>query len=112
MSKPINYGREGKKIVFFDSDKRHAELKIRLKHDRLTQAEFFRCMVTGYLEKDSHILDFLDIYKEKDGRERKKYVIKNREMIEKGKELENKFALDDEEIENIFDILEGEHPEL
>jgi regulator of sigma D len=69
-------------------------------------------MITGYLEKDSHILDFLDIYKEKDGRERKKYVIKNREMIEKGKELENKFALDDEEIENIFDILEGEHPEL
>ena len=54
----INYGREGKKIVFYDSDKRHAELKIRLKHDKLTQAEFFRTLVTGYLDKDEDVLRF------------------------------------------------------
>ena len=50
----IKYGREGKKIVFYDSDKRHAELKVRLKHDSLTQAEFFRTLITGYLDKDEN----------------------------------------------------------
>jgi len=37
---------------------------------------------------------------------------KNRELIEKGKELESKFALTEDEIEDIFDVLADEHPEL
>ena len=39
-----------KKVVFYDTDKRHADLKIRLHYDGLTQAGFFRSMITGYLE--------------------------------------------------------------
>ena len=112
MPKSINYGREGKEIIFFDSDKRHAELKVRLKHDRLTQAEFFRNIVTGYLDQNEHIMDFIDDYKRREGRQRNSYVAKSRELIESGRELEKRFALHPEEVENIFDILEGEHPEL
>ena len=108
----INYGREGKKIVFYDSDKRHAELKIRLKHDKLTQAEFFRTLVTGYLDKDEDVLRFLDKYIIQNGKQSKKNLVTNRKMIDKGKETERMFALDEEEIENIFDLLEQEHPEL
>tara|TARA_R100000005_G_scaffold66031_1_gene34607 strand:+ start:897 stop:1235 length:339 start_codon:yes stop_codon:yes gene_type:complete len=112
MKKDINYGREGKKIVFYDTDKRHAELKIRLKHDRLTQAEFFRTLVTGYLDKDENVLLFLDKYILENGKQRKKNLITNRALIKSGKDTERVFALGDEEIENIFDLLEEEHPEL
>jgi len=111
MGEP-KYGREGKKIVFYDTDKRHVELKIRLKHDRLTQAEFFRTLITGYLDNDEDILSFLDKYIQQNGKQSKKHLIKNRQLIDEGREAESKFALDRDEIESIFDILEGEHPEL
>ena len=50
MAEEYKYGQEGKKIVFQDSDKRHADLRIRLRHDGLTQIQFFQAMITGYLE--------------------------------------------------------------
>ena len=112
MKKNINYGREGKKIVFYDTDKRHAELKIRLKHDRLTQAEFFRTLITGYLDKDENVLLFLDKYILDNGKLRKKSLVTSRELIKDGKDIEKVFALGEDEIENIFDLLEEEHPEL
>tara|TARA_R100000908_G_C3726223_1_gene127189 strand:- start:317 stop:652 length:336 start_codon:yes stop_codon:yes gene_type:complete len=111
MSDP-KYGRQGKKVVFYDTDKRHVELKIRLKHDELTQAEFFRTLVTGYLKKDKDILAFLHRYMEEEGRQSRKHLSKNKQLVEEGRKNESKFALDDDEIENIFDLLEEEHPEL
>tara|TARA_R110002020_G_scaffold398720_2_gene608644 strand:- start:172 stop:510 length:339 start_codon:yes stop_codon:yes gene_type:complete len=112
MMSKVNYGREGKKIVFYDTDKRHVELKIRLKHDRLTQAEFFRTLVTGYLDKDEDILSYLDKYIKESGRLRKKNLVTSRTLVNDGKDTEKAFALGNDEIENIFDLLEEEHPEL
>ena len=108
----IKYGREGKKIVFYDSDKRHAELKVRLKHDSLTQAEFFRTLITGYLDKDENVLSFLDKYILNNEKQSNSLLSKNRKLIDDGREVERKFALSNDEIENIFDILAEEHPEL
>ncbi len=45
MSK--DYGKLRKKIIFYDTDKRYADLKIRLEHDGISQAAFFRGMVVG-----------------------------------------------------------------
>ena len=56
--------KKNKKIMFDDTDIRHAKLKIRLHHDSLTQADFFRAMVTGYIEKDATIVKYIDQYKE------------------------------------------------
>tara|TARA_R110002073_G_scaffold296537_2_gene462571 strand:+ start:53 stop:388 length:336 start_codon:yes stop_codon:yes gene_type:complete len=106
------YGREGKKVVFYDTDKRHAELKIRLKYDQLTQAEFFRTLISGYLAKDKDILAFLHRYIQDEGKQSRKHLIKNKKLIDDGRGEESRFALNDDEIENIFDILEEEHPEL
>ena len=39
-------------------------------------------------------------------------INKNRKLIDDGREVERKFALSNDEIENIFDILAEEHPEL
>ena len=82
MSEP-KYGTMNKKVVFYDSDKRFAELKIRLQHDGISQAQFFRGIVTGYLMQDGDVLSYVD-----------------------------KLALGDDEIDNIFDILEKENPDL
>ena len=53
-----------KRLVFDDTDSRHAQLKVRLDYDGLTQAEFFRSFITGYLNKDELVMNFIRKYKE------------------------------------------------
>ena len=65
MSEPA-YGTLKKKIVFYDSEKRHADFKIRLKVDGISQAQFFRSIVTGYLEQNESILDFIDKFADRE----------------------------------------------
>ena len=101
-----------KRIIFNDTDIRHAQLKIRLERDGLSQAEFFRAYITAYLEKDEQIIDFINFYKESKGIQTKR----SRKIIMKEDEnqnnLMNKFGIKDEELENIFDLIAEEHPDL
>ena len=71
--------------MFDDTDIRHAKLKIRLQHDSLTQAEFFRAMVTGYIEKDATIVKYIDQYKETNQKQSKL----SRRKVKKDIEIES-----------------------
>ena len=104
-----------RKVVFYDSTKRHADLKIRLDYDGFTQSEFFRLMVTGYLEKDPRITEYVHDYKSDKKvyrRQGKASLKKTKALYADGEQTKRKFSLDDETIESIFDLLEEEHPEL
>ena len=59
--------KERKKRMFYDTEKRQADLRVRLKFDGLNQAQFFRAFITGYLEKDERIIDYIGDYKKKCG---------------------------------------------
>jgi predicted DNA-binding protein len=107
-----DYGTRDKRISFMDTDKRNADLMIRLKHDGLTKTKFFRELLTGYLEKDHAIVDFIERLKDNKDMQSKKQSKIVKDLDEKGKENRKKFGLKDEEIENIFDLLEKEHPDL
>ncbi len=104
--------KKDKKIIFDDSSTRHARLKIRLEYDGLSQAEFFRSFITGYLDKDDRVLSYLESYKLK----KKKQSKRNMNIIKKDKEkaddLLAQFGIKDGELENIFDIIAKEHPDL
>ena len=78
--------------------------------DGLSQAKFFRSILTGYLSQDPSILDFIDKVKtEKDNKPASKKRNKEiRELIKVGNEKMGKILLDENDIENIFDILEDE----
>ena len=95
------YGNSLKKICFEETDKRHVDLRIRLHADGIKQGEFFRAMITGYIEKDSDLLNFLDKHKTQS----KVKSDKVRRIIKKGEETKRVFGLDEEEIEDIFDII-------
>ena len=101
-----------KKLMFWDSPKRQADLRIRLQLDGFTQSHFFRAMITGYLEKDDYIIKYLDHYKEKNKVQGKAKRAQINRSISKGKEIEKQFALNENEIEDIFDIIAEEFPEL
>ena len=109
MNKPP-YGKKNKKIVFYDSDKRYADLKIRLMHDKISQAQFFRCIVTGYIEQDEDVLNFIDKLKQRT--QTKKSIKESRKLITKGKELISDLSLDENEKNSIFDLIENESPDL
>ena len=108
----MSYGKEKKQIVFEELDKRHADLRIRLHYDGIKQGEFFRCLVTGYLEKDEYIMKYLEKYKDKERIQSIDKMKKSRKLIREGKAAEKAFALSDEEIDNIFDMFEREQGEL
>ena len=107
-----DYGVREKKIVFNDTDKRHADLKIRLQHDDLTQANFFRALVTGYINKDPRIISYLYEWREKnEGYSRKKRSVSEK-LIKKGEQIKKAFGWSEQEVESIFDLIEEEHPDL
>tara|TARA_Y100000114_G_scaffold156733_1_gene185011 strand:+ start:2011 stop:2352 length:342 start_codon:yes stop_codon:yes gene_type:complete len=103
---------ERKKFMFYDTEKRQTDLRVRLKYDGMNQSHFFRAMISGYLEKDENILNYLDSYKEKNkiqGINKRKV---SKKLLKDGEKTKDVFALDDGDIENIFDIIAEEHPDL
>ena len=101
-----------KRVIFNDTDVRHAQLKVRLQYDGISQAEFFRSFITGYLENDQYIVDFIRKYKEankKMGKRNMKYTQKD---LEEAEDILGKFGIKDDELENIFDIIAKSNPEL
>ena len=101
-----------KKIVFSDTHIRHAQLKVRLDYDGLSQAEFFRSIVTGYLNKDKDLIDYIQSYKSNKGIQSKRNIKYAVEDDNKSDELLSKFGIKSEELEDIFDMIAEEHPDL
>tara|TARA_Y100000004_G_C8752871_1_gene343186 strand:- start:48 stop:374 length:327 start_codon:yes stop_codon:yes gene_type:complete len=101
-----------KKIVFSDTHIRHAQLKVRLDYDGLSQAEFFRSIVTGYLNKDKDLIGYIQSYKSDKGIQSKRNIKYAVEDDSKSDELLAKFGIKSEELEDIFDMIAEEHPDL
>ena len=106
------YGSDKKQICFDSVAKLHADLKIRLHADGIKQGEFFRLMVSGYLEGDERIINFVEEHREKKSVQSKDKRAKTKKLRDAGKNVTSKFALDKGEIESIFDLIAEEHPEL
>jgi hypothetical protein len=104
--------RERKKFMFYDTEKRQADLRIKLQHDGMTQSSFFRIMMSGYLENDENVLNYLNDFQEKYKMRGKHKIKKVRRLINEGEELKKKFSIDDNDIEDIFDLVEEEGPSL
>jgi hypothetical protein len=101
-----------KRLVFDDTDSRHAQLKVRLNYDGLSQAEFFRSFITGYLNKDELVMDFLKKYKEDKKIQSKRNITIIMSDYEKADDLLSKFGIEQDELEDIFDLIAKEHPDL
>jgi len=104
----IDYGNLTKRIVFTENDHRQAQLLIRCKYDGLSQSDFFRHIVSGYIRGDDRIQDYINEVKTTGKNRRQKS-----EILKKiGHQKMGDFGLTDGEVDNIFDLLEEEFPEL
>ena len=102
MEKNIEYGKLNKKIVFTENDHRHAQLIIKLKH------EFFRGMITGYLNNDERILSYVDEFKNQSIKKK----TKSKKLRDKGKLMLSDSGLSNDQISDLFDMIAEEHPDL
>ena len=101
-----------KKIIFTVPENDKAKFKLQLQYDSLTQAQFLRGVIDAYINKDENFMNFIAALKAHYGVQSKSHLRKAKKNLEQILETKKKFALEDDEVENIFDILEKEHPEL
>jgi len=94
--------------LYYDStDSTYVNLIMKLEYEKLTKTEFFRAIVDGFVEDDEHIQKFIENYKEDkqiDHKRSRRMIAKERSEAE---EINKKFALSPEDIENIFDLIDG-----
>ena len=100
------------RVAFEDTDIRHAQLKVRLDYDGLSQAQFFRALVTGYLDKDKNIISFIKNYKSDNKIQSKRNMEYIDKDDEKAEDLLEQFGIKNSELEDIFDLIAEQHPDL
>jgi hypothetical protein len=95
-------------VLYYDStDSVYVNLIMKLEYEKLTKTEFFRAIVDGFIHDDKNIAAFVENYKEAkqiDHKRSRRMIKKERE---KSDEIDKKFALSPEDIENIFDLIDG-----
>ena len=108
MGEDIQYGKMTKRIVFVDSDHRHAQLILKLKNDNISQSDFFRAIVTGYIENDERVGSYIEDIAKTSKRRKEK----SRQLRKLGTHKHKSLGLSPEDVGDIFDIIAEEHPEL
>ena len=74
----------------------------------MTQAKFFRSLISGYINGDPRVEDFI-LEQGNLSVARKQKVQKN---IDDGKKIVSDLGLSEDQIEDLFDVIAGEHPDL
>ena len=98
---------DNSRLVVSDKDALIAKLKIQLAYDNLNQVNFFKIIIDYYLNRDERIINILEETnpnrynksKRKKDRKQTKTTIKD-------------FALEENDVEDLFDIISKENPDL
>ena len=101
------------KFKFYGKEEYLAKFKLRMEYHSMSQSEFFRACVEEVIDKEDLIEEFIENYKEDKGKLKQKKTRANiKKERQQAEDMINKLGLGDEEIDNIFDIIAKEHPEL
>ncbi len=102
-----------KRIVFEEEEKRHVDLKLKLKMYGLTQTNFFRCCISGIVNDDPDFLNYFSkVLEEYSYHKSKQKRAQSEKLVKKGLKKLGDFGFADQEIDDIFDLIEKEHPDL
>jgi len=101
-----DYGKSEKKIVFYDSDHNHAKLRVKFIEDGIKQSTFFKELVSAYVNDDPLIRKWIENNPRCriSGRSLEKRKRENRKIEEQNQQ----FNLDQDIVDELFDILADE----
>lgn len=101
-----------KRIYIYMDEKQHMDLKVRLDFHRMSMSEFVRACAEGMLTNNPIMDQFIDFYKEHSDKHSKKSIKDAKKDREMADELLIELGLSGEDIQDIFDIIEEDHPEI
>ena len=104
--------KEAKRVRFYIKNDAHIRFKASLEKHQLTMSEFLRACCQAVSEDNPLILDYLNPFKETSEKNSKR----NNDIIKKDKQkgdaLLEEFGIGDEEIQDLFDLIADQHPEI
>jgi len=106
MKKRRTVPEDAKYIRFPSLGELDTNLVIKLNFDDITKFFFFNEYIKAYLKEDPILMPFIHEIKEKSMLARKFRLKKTIEIRKKEQDVINKFGLNPNEIEDIFDIIE------
>ena len=95
-----------KTVCYEIAEKLHVDFKARLQYDGIPVTHFMRYMIECYINKNDDLLKVIDKYKEEKkilNKRRRQNVLKR---IAKGKKVVESFNLSNDEVKDVYDILE------
>tara|TARA_R110000824_G_scaffold58132_4_gene157478 strand:+ start:3644 stop:3946 length:303 start_codon:yes stop_codon:yes gene_type:complete len=95
-------------IGFEDKDSTYAKLLIKLKHEGITKREFFRGVVSSFLEEDPTFIQYILQFKKRKNlytQTKQKILDKERKI---GYDVHRQMGLSDDEIDELFDMFDKE----
>ena len=98
-------------ITIIIPHEKYVQFKARLLYDKIRVSSFMRSVIEMYLENDEELMKIISRIKANKGIDSKKKRGRNVYLAEKSKEISALFNLDNKEIGNLYDILEGEDEE-
>jgi antitoxin component of RelBE/YafQ-DinJ toxin-antitoxin module len=101
-----------KRVYVYMKEKQHVDLKIRLDFHGMSMSEFVRVCAEGVLDENPIMEQFIDFYKEHSKKHSKKSLAKEKKDREEADEILESLGLSVDDIEDIFDIIENDHPEI
>lgn len=101
-----------KRVIIKVPGNNHAEFKIRLGYDNLTQTAFFRAMMEGYVSQDSLIVEYIQNHKDRVGKNSQHKRKRIEKDIDERAATNRSFALNEGELSDLYDLVEKEFPEL
>ena len=93
-------------------EKQHMDLKIKLDHLKIGLSEFIRACSNALVEGHPIMEQFIDHYRETSEKHSKKSAKLAKKERKESDKIMKDLGLDLEEIEDIFDIIEQDHPEI
>ena len=98
-----NYGQMEKRVVFMENDHRHAQMVLKLKYLRLTQAAFFRHVITGLINDDPRIVEFTNEIALTSKTKKNKAEKAQRE----GQQNLKDYGFSEDDVDDIFDMIDN-----
>ena len=104
---------KGEKIHTYIPESHKVELKVRVHDHGLTQAGFLRGIIKCFLEEDVQFMAWFNEWKLRNSRVKSsKRHAKSDKLKKQGNELSSMFGINEGELEDIFDVIAQEHPDL
>ena len=104
--------KEAKRVRFYIKNDAHIRFKTGLQKHSISMSEFLRACCQAVSDDNPLMLDFINHHKDVSGKHSKRNKEILKKDMEKGNALLEEFGIGEEDIENLFDLIADQHPEI